>query len=347
MHGQRMRYLTVVFGLALVVLIGGILAVLATRPTGNLAGPRAVNGPWAPSVLPSVGTDAQQRPGPGLPSGTATGEAAEQTMPSATLQAPAEPVDAVASSTPAPQPALETPPLPDASPAPAVPGQTASVPVREVTFNGLGLDSGGVDVAEPTTPRFFTFNAEGPGVIRVQLASATGLVHVCIWPGVPGHMTDEACRSLRSGAFERSIDAGGANDWTVSLIGAQASGSPSTTLRLTFPTNDNRLRLDGFRFQGHGMENYNGFSAEVRTSSPGEMSVSATLDDGEGGMHPYRLVIQATGGGPSQPFIAESEGSSLHEVTELQAERGYLVTLANRAEVTEEAIMLTAQLEWP
>jgi hypothetical protein len=346
-----MRYLSMVFGLALVVIVGGILAVVAISPTGTLPAGQVANPAGLPTAGASLPPSLPPVPAPELTPelpGATRGEQPAQTTGSEPSPAPPTEPSSAPPTEPAPEPLEPSPDAtPDASPGVPLPTATPAAPSREVTFSGVGLDSAGTDAEEPTTPRYFTFTAEGPGTIRVQLSSATGRVRACIWRGEPQAMVDETCRTFRRGVLERPIEAGPAQSWTVALIGSQVSGSPSTTVRLSFPTNDARLRLAGFRFQGQEIENYNGFSAEVRAASAGQMSVSARFDDGEGGTHPYRLVIQAIGGGPSQPFIAEHEGSSLSEVTQLQAERGYLVTLDNREQLSESAVMLWAELAWP
>jgi hypothetical protein len=364
MHGQRMRYLSIVFGLALMVIVGGILAMIASQPPRNVpASPAAAVSPSpavdgspvpptdalatilpAPVETPLAPTEQPTDVPTVQPTDAPTVQPTDVPTVQPTEQATAPP-DGPASPDASPDASPELSPEP--SPSPVAPTPTPAAPTREVAFSGVGLDSAQSIEDQATSPRFFTFSAEGPGVIRAQLSRVTGRVRACVWRGDARSRNEVSCRVMRRGDVERTIEGDGPQAWTVSLIGAQGNVSPSLDLRLTYPTNDAGIRLEGFRFQGSEIENYNGFTAELRAASTGPIRVSATLDDGEGGAHLYGLVIQEVAGGPAQPFIAENHSSSLDETTEGVAERSYRVTLENRQAVSETAVMLSAQLDWP
>jgi hypothetical protein len=325
MAGERMRYVSVVLGLALLVMLGGI-GVMLLGQAGPTAGPTAGNSP-----SPTLSAPATDQPTIS-PSPTA-----EPTAGASPTEEPTASPDAGS-----PSPVVSPVVSPDTSPSPP---PTPSAPMREITFTGLGLDNSG-SPEEMTTPRYFSFNAQGPGVVRVQLSRVTGRIRACLWQGDPGSNPD-GCRTMRRGEIERQLSSEGVQRWTLSLIGTEPGTSPSATLRITFPTNDVAMRLEGFRFQGTENEGYNGFTAELRVAAAGTLDVAATFDDGEGGSHPYRLVVQEVGGGPSQPFIAEGEGSSMAQSTAVVAERSYLVRLENRELIAEALVMLSADLDWP
>jgi hypothetical protein len=331
MAGRRMRYVVAVLGLALLVIVGGIVLMMLSKggPTGN---------PGTTSPSPTA-----------LAPGSPTDEPTASPSPSPTPEPPSSPTPldepTLSPGEVSPSPEVTGSPTPEVSASPT-PAPTPAAPTREITFTGLGLDRSGSG-EEMSTPRHFTFSAQGPGIIRIQVSRATGRVRACLWEGDTRLVVNESCRSLRRGEIERELPGGGPRTWTLSLIGTEPGTSPSVTVRISFPTNDVAMRLEGFRFQGTANEGYNGFDAEIRAAEAGVLTISATFDDGEGGSHPYRLVVQEIGGGPSQPFIAEGEGSSMAHSTEVAAERSYLVHLANRAEVSEAAVMLTADLNWP
>jgi hypothetical protein len=359
-----MRYLSTVLGLALLVIVGGIVAVVASqRPLVNgdatpfaAISPSPGDGPLqthaspppaetAPPELPTPDQVGQPTAGS---TATPGAEPTERATPEPGLSPSPDPAAPGQPTPPADTPPADTPPAdtPPADP-PPVPTPGAAAPTREVGFLNLGLDHSGSGEEGPTIPRYFTFSAQGPGVIRVHLAQLNDRVRVCTWRGDAATVIDQLCQTIRRGDVTRELPAGDPQTWTVSLIGAEASGSPRANLRLSFPTNYVQLRLAGFRFQGEEIAGYNGFTAELRAAEAGTLTLRASLDDGEGGEQPYRVVIQEVGAGPASPFLVEQEGSTVDESQPLSAERSYQVTLENRREVAEQAVMLTAVLEWP
>jgi hypothetical protein len=329
MAGRRMRYVSIVLGLALAVMVGGIALIIATSPTG---GPG--ESPPGASLTPTP----QTSPAAGLPSPSSTEEPTAAATPSL---GPTPTPDDIAP----PSPGASAEPSPTVEPSPS-PSPIAGPPIREITFTELGLDNSG-NPEETVTPRYFTFRADGPGIIRAQLSRVTGRVRACIWQGDPRSPTAQSCRTLRRGTVERELIAGGPQIFTLSLIGTEAGASPSVSVRISFPTTAPGMHLEGFRFQGQDNEGYNGFLAEVRAAAAGTLQVSAALDDGEAGVHQYRLVVQSVGGGPSQPFIAEGEANVVVQSTEVLAERAYLVRLENREQLADALIILSADLAWP
>jgi hypothetical protein len=338
---MSMRHVSIGLGIALVVIVGGILAVIASqRPASAPAGPLAGR---SSASLPPFASPATHTPdgGPDFETPSPLQPTLEPEGPG-TTSAPTEPA-----TTPPDDPGNSPTATPEASPsATATPGPTPAAPTREITFSGVGLDSA-MAPEEAFTPRYFSFSVLGPGDIQVRLSQSTGRVRACLWPGEVSDATGEGCRTMRRGSITRAVAGGAPERWTLSLIGADVAGSPSVTVRISYPTQDAAIHLEGFRFQGELIENYNGFVAEVRAAAGGTISVSAAFEDGAGGTHPYRLVIEEVGGGPSQPYLAESEGSSMHEQAEALAERGYRISLANREGISDALVMLIADIDWP
>ncbi|CAN5614127.1 hypothetical protein BH23CHL7_BH23CHL7_07750 [soil metagenome] len=329
-----MRYVSIVLGLALVLVIGGIALMIATNPGSPAGSPIAG---VSPSPTPEISpTPLSPSPSPS-PSPPPIDEPTPEASPT---NEPTPTPDDIA-----PSPAVSAEPSPTIEPSPS-PSPTPAAPTREVTFIELGLDNSG-NPEETVTPRYFTFRAQGPGIIRAQLSRVTGRVRACIWQGDAHNGDEQSCQTMRRGVIERELAGGEAQTFTLSLIGSEAGSSPSATVRIGVPTNELGMRLEGFRFQGLDNEGYNGFVVEVRAATAGTLSVLAVLDDGEGGAHPYQLVVQSVGGGPSQPFIAEGEGTSVVQSTDVVAERSYLVRLENRDRIADALVLLTADLAWP
>jgi hypothetical protein len=308
-----MRELSVVLGMVLMVMVGAIVVVFVSQPRAPAgASPTPTNAAGSPTgqaTVPSPSPTAS----PTLASATPTG--------SASLTASPSPIDS--------------------------PSPTAAAPEREITFVELGLDTTDVGGEDPQA-RYFTFVAEGPGRIEASLSDVSfGRVRMCLWQGDQFNVRDNECQTVRRGALERDIAGGGPTSWTVSLIGSEAGASPTVSIRIRWPTNDARMHLSGFRFQGSEIQNYNGFTAEVEPAADGEIAINASFDDGFGGSYPYRLIIEEVGGGPAQSFVVEEEGATMEASAPALAERTYRITLEGRHTVAEQRVLITADLDWP
>jgi hypothetical protein len=316
--GRRLRELSVVLGMVLMVMFGAIVVVFVSQPR---PGPAATASPTAAAGSPTLSPSASGAPTPTPPAGSPTPTGA------GTPSAGASPSDS-----PLPTDTSSLPP---------------TAPQREITFIDLGLDTTDTSGEEPLA-RYLTFSAEGPGRIEASLSDVSfGRVRMCLWRGDPSNVRDDECQTSRRGALNRDIAAGGPTTWTVSLIGSQAGASPSVTMRLRWPTNDARMHISGFRFQGAEIENYNGFTAVVETAADGDIAIDATFDDSVGGSYPYRLIIEEVDGGPAQSFVVEDEGTSMSARTPGLAERRYRISLEGRHVVAEQRVLITADLDWP
>ncbi|HEY7599045.1 MAG TPA: hypothetical protein VH741_03885 [Candidatus Limnocylindrales bacterium] len=314
MTGRRLREISVVLALVLMVMLGAIIVVFVSQPSalpGASATPTLFAGATSPGSTAAATPTASAA---ATPTGGATPTGEPTGQPTATPT--------------------------DAGPTPAP---------RQIDFLDVGLDTtdtGGE--GDVPLPRYFTLTVDGPGRIEASVQEVSfGRVRLCLWRGDPSDVRDNECQTDRRPALSRDVATAGPTTWTVSLIGSQAGASPTVDLRLRWPTADARIALSGFRFQGSEIQNYNGFMAEVDSASDGSINVSATFDDGQGGSYPYRLIIEQVGGGPAQPYAVESEGTELHPGTEVSGSRRYRITLEGRHSVAEQLVRLTADIDWP
>jgi hypothetical protein len=340
MSSRRMRELSVVLGLLLMVMLGAIAVVWATQggvrtaststPTlGSSAPPTRAAGP----ATPSTNAPAPTSTSPATPTATPTATTTELATASPTADASTPPAPPTSS--------------PTASPSPP-PSQSPGVPLRQIEFLDVGLDTLSPSEEEPSVARTFTFVVEGPGPIETRVSDVSfGRVRLCMWRGTSDEPNEAECLTARNGGrITRSVASSEPQAWTVSLTGSQAGASPSADLRITWPTHDARMSLSGFRFQGEAIENYNGFTAQMDVATDGQLAIGASVDDGVGGAYPWLLEIEAAGGG-APAFVDEGNGSSVDSGTLVAAGASYTLTLSNRESVAEQRVLVDAELDWP
>jgi hypothetical protein len=329
---QRLREASVVLGLLLMVMVGAIVVVWVSRPGTQVGAP----GPTRPGATRSPTAAA------GTPGAPATSTSSPTAAATATLTAPtsAPPTSPTSSPSESPAPTDSAAPSLSASPSP---DETAGAPGQAITFHDVGLDTTGT-ADEELRPRHFTFVAQGPGRIEAEVSNVSfGRVRICLWPGEPPEPADADCRTTRGDRIRQRLDSGEPQAWTVSVIGSQAGASPSVDLRLAWPAPAAEVRLEGFRFQGEAIENYNGFVAELAPTADGELAVTAAFDDGAGGAYPWRLEV-ADG---DDVFAQDGNGAGMSSRSSVVAGARYRVTLANRQTVAEQRVLLSATLSWP
>jgi hypothetical protein len=137
----------------------------------------------------------------------------------------------------------------------------------------------------------------------------------------------------------------GQTTWTLSLIGSEQALGPVVDLTLEFNANAPQVTFENLRFQGVPAPNYNGVTAAVDTTGPGELRVAGSFDPGE--QHGYRVVIEEAGvgvvkdetGGPTSSFFVT------HAV---EAVTTYRITVSNPNTSAEPApVFLRATFSWP
>ena len=83
--------------------------------------------------------------------------------------------------------------------------------------------------------------------------------------------------------------------------------------------------------------------AEVAPAADGGLSVAAGFDDDLGGTYPWRLEVEAH----ESAFADEGDGSSMSSGTTVLDGMLYLVTLSSRQSISEQRVLLRADLDWP
>jgi hypothetical protein len=186
---------------------------------------------------------------------------------------------------------------------------------------------------------------DGPSLIRVTLTNSTGRARVCIWPG--NQVTDDTCDDFRNGTLERATFSDLHETWTVTLIGATATATPTADVTIDWNAHDPSAVLSNFRFQGVPQASYNGFTAEFGVvTAPGgtaEIDINCEFDPGQ--QHMYRVVIAENG-----TVVMDETGGPTHAFQVVQpASNGltYRVTVSNPNPETEALpVFIECGLTW-
>jgi hypothetical protein len=271
---------------------------------------------------------------------------------------------AIAGGSVSPRPSGSAQPTPSTSAASPTPGSTTSmapasdlptpttggsqVPLgeataREATFSMLGIDD---LIAPEAIPRRITVNVEGKGDVAVELSDVTaGTVRMCLYQGdALVEPPDADCIVTDQGSLVRTPTVAG--PWTVWLYGDHPGRSPAATVVIRWAANNAALQLADFRFQGTDSPNYTGFRVRVAPVAAGELHLSATWDDGQGGDYPYLAVLTDLDGSVEPPLV-EGEGDSAEAVLSVVAGHNYEAAIDNTQESVIDQVLLRATLTWP
>jgi hypothetical protein len=207
----------------------------------------------------------------------------------------------------------------------------------------LGIDD---LIAPEAIPRRITVNVEGRGDIEVDLSDITaGEVRMCLYQGDALVEPPEAdCIVTDGGSLVRTPTVAG--PWTVWLYGDHPGRSPAATVVIRWAANNAALELTDFRFQGTDSPNYTGFRVRVVPVADGELHLTATWDDGQGGDYPYQAVLTDLDGNGDAPLF-EGEGDSAEAVRNVVAGHNYEAAIDNTQESVIDQVLLHATLTWP
>ena len=209
----------------------------------------------------------------------------------------------------------------------------------------MGLDS---REAETRIERIVTFDVDGQSLLLAQIsnASATG-IRLCMWREAA--IDERECVRGRNVALERAVTDSGQTRWHVSMIGTQQS-SPHVTLTVRFNADAPRVMLDNFRYVGTAFEEYNGFAAELAPLANGNLRIVASIEDGEGGSYPYRLLVQRLPGG--ETVLDETGGptDAIDVSVPVTGGQSYRASLRSTEEFSADGLLpvfVSATLTWP
>jgi hypothetical protein len=153
---------------------------------------------------------------------------------------------------------------------------------------------------------------------------------------------------MRSGTLDREVTEAGSSTWTVSLIGADAQVSPAVTLHLRFNAGVGRLTLERLRFQGQAIDNYNGFTLELKPADDGVLALRGVIDDGAGGTYPYTLRVEPLGSQAGDaPVVQSGHGGEVMADVLVAGELEHRLTLENNLSVADTEVLLRAEISWP
>ena len=360
MNARSAQVLAAALSFLLIILVGALIFFLLSRPQGPRPSPSpspttaAVGSAsplpsLSPSLLPSATPGASATeiptisnvpfptaspiPASPIPTPEITPEITPEVTPSPTPTIPATPNPTpTIPASPSPTPPITPSPTPSTPPIPTSPG-------RQIRLIDMGLDARN----ETGIERYLIFGVDGPSVIRAQVSDATGRARVCLWQG--NDVVGRECRSMGNGVMEHAVFDAGSTSWTLTLISANSTTSPTVSLALDFNADAPSVALENFRFQGVPVDNYNGFTAAVEAAGTGELRISGNFDAGQ--QHAYRVVVEEAGvgvvkdetGGPAGNFVVT------HAV---EAVTDYRVTVSNpNAQAEAQPVFLRTTFSWP
>jgi hypothetical protein len=348
---QTARYVAAGLGVALIVLVGGVIFVLLTRPS---PGPSA-------SALPTTLALASPSASPTFTLfPTLSPELTPSPIASPTLEPPITPAITPAVTpvvTPVITPEITPVITPEVTPVvtPTVPATATPTPIitpaptpttppvptspdRELRLSNVGLDAR----ADVGIERKIVFGVDGPSLIRAELSNASARARVCLWQG--NQVQARQCDDIRNGVLERATFDTGSSNWTLTLISTSTTAGAVVDLALDFNATAPTADLRDFRFQGTPTPAYNGYTAAVEANGTGDLTVTGDFDFGE--QHSWHVVVQVAGqgtvkdesGGPSNSFSVTAE-----DVTS-----DVLVSVTNPNTSAEALpVFLRSTLSWP
>ena len=315
-------------GFVLVVLVGAVLFIILSRPA---QGPRVSP---SPSAVAGVSPSASAFPSFSF-SPFPTFSQLPTISPSASVPFTLPPTPAVTlppTLPPSPSPTPSPPPTPTAPPIP-------TAPAREIRVTALGLDprnlTGGVE-------RFFVFTTDGPSIVRAEISNATGRSRVCLWQGTD--VINRQCDTFRNGQIEWPVFGSGSVDWTLSLIGANETTSPTVDVALAFNANAPSVEFQNLHYAGPSNPSYNGLTWAVDVGR-GTLGISGTFEPPQ--QQSYHLVILEAGVGPIRDEQVD-DVESFSVTQEVAAETSYFLSLTNPNELEGlTPVLLRLVTSWP
>ena len=349
MNTRSAQVLAATLAFLLIVLVGALIFILLSRPAPSPR-PSPSTSPTtvaivtgsplstlSPSLFPSTSAGASPTEIPTIslepfptPSPTPTAEITPEITPEVTPAITPSPTPTIAI-TPSPTPTITLQPTPTAPPIPTSPG-------RRIRLQGMGLDARN----EIGIERYLIFGVDGPSLIRAQISSATGRVRMCLWQG--NEVEDRVCRSMGNGVLEQPVFDAGSTSWTLTLISANGTTTPTLDLALDFNAISPSVDLENFRFQGTPVPFYNGMDVVIDALADGSLDIMGVFDPGQ--THSYRVEIYLTGG--ENIYDAGGEAHSFTVNQAVTAATSYNVIVTNPNEEAEPtAVFIRVTFNWP
>jgi hypothetical protein len=344
---QTARYVAAGLGVALIVLVGGVIFVLLTRPS---QGPSASASPTtvalaSPSASPSFTL---------LPTISPVLTPSPIASPTLTLPPPITPEitpvitpvitpeitpvitpEVTPVVTPTVPPTPTTTPIITPAPTPTSPPVPTS-PDRELRLSNVGLDARNDRGIE----RKILFGVDGPSLIRAELSNSSAQAKVCLWQG--NNVQGRQCQDIRNGVLEHPVFNDGSTKWTLTLISASTTGAATVDLALDFNATAPSATLADFRFQGTPTPAYNGYNAAVEAGGTGNLTVDGGFDPGE--QHSYHVVVQVAGRGA----VVDQTGTGNSFSFTAEVTSDVLVSVTNPNASSEPLpVFLHSTLSWP
>ena len=204
---------------------------------------------------------------------------------------------------------------------------------------GLGLDprnlTGGVE-------RVLVFTTDGPSIVRAEISNATARSRVCLWQGTD--VINRQCQTFRNGVIEWPVFGNGSVGWTLSLIGANGTTSPTVDVAVAFNANAPSVEFQNLRYDGPSNPPYNGLSWAVDVGQ-GTFGVSGTFEPTQ--QQSYHLVILEAGVGTVRDE-QDDDVETFSVTQEVAAETSYFVSVTNPNELEGlTPVLLRLVTSWP